>query len=206
MTSQVGVVDYGAGNIGSIRNMLSRIGAAVMVVRSPEELEQVDRVILPGVGHFDHGITQLWRSGLFEALRGLDTTSTPLLGICLGMQLLLEGSDEGEQPGLGLVPGRCRRFDPADSGRKVPHMGWNEVTPVGVSPVLDVAPPESRYYFVHSYYAAPAEAEHVAGTTDYIESFCSVIDRGDGVAGFQFHPEKSHRFGMALLRGFVSAA
>lgn len=209
MTVRVGVIDYGAGNIGSILNMLSRAGAVGTVVSTPAQLEAVDRAILPGVGHYDHGVGQLQASGLFEALQQLDTSATRLLGICLGMQLLLDGSDEGTLPGLGLVPGRCRRFDAGDSNSKVPHMGWNTVVsrgnPAGAPGCLTGQLPESRYYFVHSYYAAPSEPAHVAGTTDYINGFASVIDRGDGVAGYQFHPEKSHRYGLALIKAFVGA-
>lgn len=205
MTVPVGVIDYGAGNIGSILNMLARVGARGVVVRTPDQLESVDRAILPGVGHFDHGVSQLRESGLFEAIQGLDVGSTRLLGICLGMQLLMDGSDEGELPGLGLVPGRCHRFDAGTSGSKVPHMGWNVVTPRGAPASLAGQLPDSRFYFVHSFVAVPDDPEHVAGTSTYIEPFCSVIDRGDGVAGYQFHPEKSHRYGMALLGAFVAA-
>jgi glutamine amidotransferase len=205
MTARVGVIDYGAGNIGSIFNMLARVGAEGSVVRTPDQLGDVDRAILPGVGHFDHGVAQLKASGLFDALRALDVSSTRLLGICLGMQLLLDGSDEGELPGLGLIPGRCHRFEAGLSERKIPHMGWNLVAPRAASGSLAGQLPDSRYYFVHSYYAAPDDPAHVAGTTEYIQPFCSVLDRGDGVAGYQFHPEKSHRYGMALLSAFVAA-
>lgn len=205
MTIRVGVIDYGAGNIGSILNMLERAGATGTVVSTPEQLGSVERAILPGVGHYDHGVAQLRASGLFEALQQLDVASTRLLGICLGMQLLLDGSDEGTLPGLGLVPGRCHKFEPGGSGEKVPHMGWNTVTAHGTSNCLSAQIPESRYYFVHSYYAVPAEPAHTAGTTSFIEPFCSALDRGDGIIGYQFHPEKSHRYGLALLKAFVDA-
>jgi glutamine amidotransferase len=206
MKGRTGVVNYHAGNIGSIVNMLARIGAEATVVSTPDELDGVDRVILPGVGHFDHGVVQLREQGLYDRLRSHDATAQPLLGICLGMQLLLDGSEEGAAPGLGLIPGRCRRFDPGSTRAKVPHMGWNVVTPSGATGLLAGQLPDSRYYFVHSFYADPERPEHVAGTTPYIDRFCSAVDSGAGVIGYQFHPEKSHRFGMALLAAFVGAS
>jgi glutamine amidotransferase len=206
MSGRTGVVNYHAGNIGSIVNMLSRIGAEATVVTTPDELDDVDRVILPGVGHFDHGVAQLKEQGLYARLRAHDASAQPLLGICLGMQLLLDGSEEGTAPGLGLIPGECRRFVPGSTRHKVPHMGWNVVTPTAESGALAGQLPDSRYYFVPSFYAAPERREHVAGTTPYIDRFCSAVDSGTGVIGYQFHPEKSHRFGMALLAAFVGAS
>ena len=141
---------------------------------------------------------------MYAPLTEHDGRAQPLLGICLGMQLLMDGSEEGELPGLGLVPGRCRRFEPQQPAHKVPHMGWSSVTPHGTSAAIDAQPEDSRYYFVHSYYAVPERPEHVAGTSRYITDFCSVVDSGTGVVGYQFHPEKSHRFGMALLRAFAA--
>lgn len=206
MSGRTGVIDYQAGNIGSIVNMLSRIGAEAAVVSSPSDLDGVDRIILPGVGHFDHGVAQLRAQGLYDRLREHDATSQPLLGICLGMQLLLDGSEEGTASGLGLIPGHCRRFVPGSTELKVPHMGWNVVIPSGGQAALAEQLPDSRYYFVHSFYAELDRPEHVAGTTPYIGNFCSAVDSGGGVLGYQFHPEKSHRFGMALLASFVGGS
>ncbi len=202
MTVRIGVIDYGAGNIGSIVNMISHVGGTPFVVSRPDQLDEADRLILPGVGHFDHGVRMLRERGLHEPLRGHDGTRQPLLGICLGMQLLLSSSEEGEERGLDLVPGECRRLRPG-GGLKVPHMGWNVVRPVRESTALAPALEESRYYFVHAYYAVPESEAHVAGVSHYGDDFCSVVDTGRGVIGYQFHPEKSHRFGMALLRAFA---
>lgn len=204
MSLRIGVIDYASGNIGSIVNMISHVGGTAVVVSDPTQLSTVDRLILPGVGHFDHGVQLLKERGLFEPLREQDGTSQPLLGVCLGMQLLLSSSEEGEQPGLGLVPGECRKFRPEDRTLKVPHMGWNTVRSARASQALSPQLDDSRYYFVHTYYAAPEDPSHVAGVTHYGEDFCSVVDTDRGIFGYQFHPEKSHRFGMALLREFVS--
>lgn len=206
MSLRVGVIDYASGNIGSIVNMISHVGGTPVVVSEPAQLATMDRLILPGVGHFDHGIALLKERGLYEPLREHDGRGQPLLGICLGMQLLLSASEEGQQSGLGLVPGECRRFRPADRTLKVPHMGWNTVQAARVSRALTPQLDESRYYFVHTYYAVPESASHVAGISRYGSDFCSVVDTDEGVFGYQFHPEKSHRFGMALLREFASPA
>lgn len=205
MTPRIGVIDYASGNIGSIVNMIRHVGGNPTVVSEPKQLGDVERLILPGVGHFDHGVRVLKERRLFEPLREHDASRQPLLGICLGMQLLLSSSEEGEERGLGLIPGECRRFRPAHPGMKVPHMGWNSVRPTGPSRALAAQLDENRYYFVHSYYAAPENDSHVAGWSHYGADFCSVVDTGQGVLGYQFHPEKSHRFGMALLRDFATA-
>ena len=204
MTAPVGVINYDAGNIGSILNMFARIGVEAVVVSNVRELDSVERLVLPGVGHFDHGVRRLRSSGMYERLAEHDGRRQPLLGICLGMQLLMEGSDEGQEPGLALLPGRCHRFEAAGSGLKVPHMGWGTVDPRGGSSALRAQAEDSRYYFVHSYHVAPAREEHVAGISHYIIDFCSAVDSGTGVLGYQFHPEKSHRFGMALLQAFAA--
>lgn len=204
MRAAVGVIDYGAGNIGSIVNMFARIGTEAIVVTEARQLDDAERLLLPGVGHYDHGVRQLKQRGMFDRLIAHDGTRQPLLGICLGMQLLMEGSDEGEEAGLGLLAGRCRRFDAGASRLKVPHMGWSSVLPQGDSPALRAQPDDNRYYFVHSYYVVPERAEHIAGTSNYITEFCAAVDSGSGVLGYQFHPEKSHRFGMALLASFAT--
>jgi glutamine amidotransferase len=203
MKPPVGIINYNAGNIGSIVNMFARIGVEAVVLSDAKELDSVERLVLPGVGHYDHGIRNLKQSGMYEPLREHDGSRQPLLGICLGMQLLLDGSEEGEETGLGLVPGLCRKFETGESGLKVPHMGWSTVTPHGAAPALAAQVEDSRYYFVHTYYADPSRDEQVAGTSHYITDFCSAVDTGSGVLGYQFHPEKSHRFGMALLTSFA---
>lgn len=202
--SRVGVVNHGSGNIGSIVNMLAHIGADPVVVSSPDELTSVQRLILPGVGTFDHGMQSLQRAGFVQPLRDWDSSRRPLLGICLGMQMLMDSSDEGSEPGLGLIPGKVRRFIPAGLHQKVPHMGWNTVSArTGTALARQAA--GSRYYFVHSYHVEVENASDCAGETHYIRNFCSALDNGSGIFGYQFHPEKSHYFGMALLRDFAGS-
>src|SRR5690606_20335694 len=150
----VGIVDYGLGNLGSVRNMLKRVGAQSVSVRTADEIATVDKVLLPGVGAFDTGVSRLAEAGLIDALRDFAGTGRPLLGICLGMQLLLDGSDEGVKGGLGLIPGRSVRFD-EKLGIRVPHMGWNLANPIREDPLVAELPEESRFYFVHSYHVVP---------------------------------------------------
>ena len=204
MNSLIGVIDYGAGNIGSIIKMIETIGARSIVVAEPAQLDLPDRLILPGVGHYDHGVSQLHARGLFSKLSKIDARQQPLLGICLGMQLLMESSEEGALPGLGLIGGSCRRFPANDGSQKIPHMGWNTVLPTESHQALSRQSEDSRYYFVHSFYVEPDDPGVCVGTTEHIVPFCSAIDTGGGITGYQFHPEKSHRFGKDLLRRFVA--
>jgi glutamine amidotransferase len=197
----VSVVDYGLGNLGSITNMLKRVGAASRRITTPDEVLQSDRVLLPGIGAFDNGMDRLRDQGLFEPLREFAATGRPLFGICLGMQLLLDSSEEGETPGLGVIPGRSARIAEA-SGVRVPHMGWNHVEPTRSDPLIDGLSDESRFYFVHSYAVVPERDADVLGTTEYGTAFASVIRSGN-VMGAQFHPEKSHAFGMTVLGNFA---
>lgn len=204
-TPEVVVVDYGMGNVGSIRNMLSRLGAVGVVSGDPDVVARAERVILPGVGAFDEAMLTLRSAGLDEALLLRSASgSAPLLGVCLGMQLLLEGSEEGDEEGLGLIPGTCRRFPDTVDGLtlRVPHMGWSTVEPVRTSPYVPSLGLDARYYFVHSYHADPALKENVLGRSTYGVAFTSAIVR-DEVVGVQFHPEKSHRHGLRMLADFV---
>jgi len=199
------IVDSGLGNRASVLNMLRRIGAQAKLTASLDEIRAARKLVLPGIGAFDAGMAALGRAGLDGAiLHAVRERGAMLLGICLGMQLLLDTSEEGSSRGLGLVPGRVRRFQP--SGRlRVPHMGWNVVRPVRASLLFDSEPAEEqRFYFVHSYYAECDEPQHVTGVTPYGHEYASTLER-DRVLGVQFHPEKSHRFGMALLKRFADA-
>ena len=198
----VSLIDYGLGNLGSVVNMLKRVGAATRLVRTPAEIEESDRLLLPGVGAFDAGMRLLDDQGLVPAIRAFAASQRPLLGICLGMQLLLDSSEEGRLAGLGLVPGRSVRFGPR-AGLRIPHMGWNLVQPVGEDPLVAGLPEESRFYFVHSYRVVPANEHAVLGVTTHGDTFASMI-RQDNVMGAQFHPEKSHAFGMQILKNFAS--
>jgi glutamine amidotransferase len=175
----------------------------VELTDDPARVLAADKLILPGVGAFDAGMAALAARGLDEAVhRAVTENGARLLGICLGMHLLLEKSMEGNSPGLGLVPGRARQFVPDGARVRVPHMGWNVVRPTRDSVLLDHHGEEQRFYFVHSYFAECTDPADAAGLTTHGDDFVSVLERGR-VFGVQFHAEKSHRFGMALLRRFA---
>jgi glutamine amidotransferase len=202
----ISVVDYGVANLGSMLNMLRKVGAPAELVSTPEAVLRAERIVLPGIGAFDHGIDALAARGLIDPLRSAAGRGVPLLGVCLGMQLLGLGSEEGEREGLGLLPIRCRRFRPPDGSRlKVPHMGWNTIIARRSSPLLAGLGEESRFYFVHSFHCVCEHDEDVLAVSPYGEEFVSVVERG-AIRGVQFHPEKSHRYGMVLLRNFASPA
>lgn len=196
----VSLVDYGLGNLGSVVNMLKRVGAESRRVSTPEEILASDRVLLPGIGAFDTGMSLLKDQGLIEPLLAFAATGRPLMGICLGMQLLLDSSEEGVEPGLGLIPGKSVKFD-EDPGLRVPHMGWNTVTPRRDDPLVSGLQDDSRFYFVHSYHVVPDRSADVLGTTPYGGEFASMVGSGN-VRGAQYHPEKSHAFGMTILKNF----
>lgn len=198
------VVDYGVANLGSMLNMLKKCGVAARADSSPDAVRHATRIILPGVGAFDHGVAALSRLGLVEPLRErVLGDGVPILGVCLGMQLLARGSEEGVLAGLGMIDGRCVRF-PHDAKRslKVPHMGWNRVIPRRRDALLDENDSEARFYFVHSYHLECTDASDVLASTHYGIEFTSVVQRRN-VRGVQFHPEKSHRFGLSLLQRFA---
>lgn len=192
----IAVIDSGGANIASVRHALARLGYAGDVTVDPEVIRAADRVLLPGVGAAADAMARLEAAGLVAVIRGL---RQPVLGICLGMQLLFEGSDEdGGTECLGIIPGRARRFA-AGPGRPVPHMGWNRVRANG-HPLFAGIPEGSHFYFVHSYAVAPGEG--TVAVCDYGGEFTAVAARGN-VAGAQFHPERSGRWGARLLRNFL---
>jgi glutamine amidotransferase len=198
------IIDYGLGNPASICNMLKKIGADAIISSQTDDIARAERLILPGVGAFDAGMNNLAERGLVDILRAkvLDER-TPILGICLGLQLFGTGSAEGKQPGLGWLEARSVRFQPPPAGPdRVPHMGWNTCQPNRPSSLLDGLEDDSRFYFVHSYHLACRDAQDVVAVTRYGYDFPSVVARGN-VYGTQFHPEKSHRFGARLLENFV---
>jgi len=200
----IGVLDVGLGNILSVCRMVERAGASPIRICSREDLKAVNKVIIPGVGPFDEGVRRLIISGLFEELKIFSAISTnKILGICLGMQLLCNGSEEGQVEGLGLVPAYAKKFSfPGNDKRKVPHMGWNVVKPRGLESLVESFGEELRYYFVHSYYVVPEDSKIITGETEYGSMFCSAFQK-DNLIGVQFHPEKSHRFGLALMKKFA---
>jgi imidazole glycerol-phosphate synthase subunit HisH len=197
------IIDYGVGNLNSIRNMLKRQGIPSVISSAREDIKQASKIILPGVGAFDSAMTKINSLQLDGILKEKAAEGIPFLGICLGAQLLLEGSEEGNLKGLGLIKGWCRKFDQlAIAPLKVPHMGWSEITINGPHPLL---PSEtvSRFYFVHSYYLACDNEENVFAKAFYGHEFaCGIMNRN--IFGVQFHPEKSHRFGAQLLTNFAS--
>jgi glutamine amidotransferase len=199
------IVDYGMGNLGSIQNMLVRIGSDGEISSDPAVIRSAEKLILPGVGAFDAAVRNLQRGGLWEALdEAVVQRAVPIFGICLGMQLMMQGSDEGDLPGFGWIPGRAHRFrfDPQPGQLRVPHMGWNQLQLEQEHPLFDDMVPDHRFYFVHSYHVLCDDPTHVLATTRYGRSFHSAVVR-DHIVGAQFHPEKSHRFGMGLISRFA---
>jgi glutamine amidotransferase len=205
-TPAIAVVDTGAGNLRSVTRALSRAGLAAEVTAAPEQVLRADGVVLPGVGNFATAAANLRARGLDEALREVLAAGRPYLGICLGLQLLFEESEEhGRSAGLGVLPGRVERFPERDAGGRalrVPHIGWNQVRFAGSHPMLATLPQEDCYYFVHAYYARPARADCVVGRTEYGEAFASAVAT-ERLFAVQFHPEKSQRAGSALLESYA---
>ncbi|QDQ29218.1 imidazole glycerol phosphate synthase subunit HisH [Chitinimonas arctica] len=199
------IVDYGMGNLGSIRNMLKKVGAESEISADPACLRQAGKLILPGVGAFDAGMSSLEQSGLSSLLNELVLEKkVPVLGICLGMHLMTQGSEEGKLRGLGWVQADTIRFTlPEDSTLKVPHMGWNRVKPCKESRLMKAADEEARFYFVHSYYVKCHATGDSLLKSEHGHEFDAAFEVGN-IMGVQFHPEKSHRFGMQLLSNFVS--
>ncbi len=204
MNSSIQIIDAGLGNIASIQRMIEKVGGRTVVIRNPSQVDRNDKIILPGVGHFDEGITRLRQIGFADVLVDLlKNEKIQVMGICLGMQLLCRGSEEGNIPGLSLIDAEVRKFRfPAKSKLKVPHMGWNVVTPTRANNLLPVETDEQRFYFVHSYKVVPDNPAITIGAANYDGDFCAAFQQGN-IFGVQFHPEKSHRFGMALMRRFI---
>lgn len=199
----VGIIDYGLGNLGSIQNMLKVIGEKSVITSDTDKLDKCERLILPGVGAFDAGMGKLNENGLAQFVKQKALVDKkPILGICLGMQLLGRKSEEGELPGLGLIPFDNIKFRLDDTDLKVPHMGWDIVDFKQDNRLIKNLKGTQRYYFVHSYHAKCDSEENVLMTCDYGYEFTASVVK-DNILGVQFHPEKSHNFGMALLENFV---
>lgn len=201
----IGIINYGLGNVGSIASMLRRIGLLCVATCDEATLERCDRLILPGVGAFDSGVRQLEQNALVDLLNGLVLQRRlPTLGICLGMQLMMDRSEEGNLKGLGWIPGEAMRFPPDPHGiLKVPNMGWREIEVQSPTPLFATPMQERRFYFVHSYHVRCEAPCHVIATSRHGLEFAAAINKGN-IYGVQFHPEKSHRFGMQLLRDFAA--
>lgn len=196
------VLDCGIGNVGAVRSMYRRLGIDAELIDAPRPIAPGDRLVLPGIGAFDFGARALEQHGFVEFICDAVAAGHKLLGICLGMQLLCRGSEEGSRPGLGVIPADVIRLDPGLERLRVPHMGWNIATPSRDNPLLPMDVEEQRFYFTHSFRVRCDRDDHVWATTDYGITFPSAIGSGH-VMGVQFHPEKSHRFGKALLERFA---
>jgi glutamine amidotransferase len=200
------IVDYGLGNLGSIKNMLNHIGYNAEISSDHEKIRAAVRLILPGVGAFDQGMKNLEESGLIPLLnQKVLEEKTPVLGICLGMQLFTNKSEEGVLPGLGWVDAETIKFNSTKTGKKfpIPHMGWEYVSEKGNSPLLEGMYEDPKFYFVHSYYVKCNHPQEAILTSNYILEFDSGFQKGN-ILGVQFHPEKSHKYGMKLLTNFIT--
>lgn len=198
----IAIVDYGMGNLRSVQKAVERVGFGATLVKNPEELEEVEKLILPGVGAFADAMRGLEERGLVEPIIQHIEQGRPFLGICLGLQLLFsESTEDGLHSGLNIIPGKVLRF--AQNGLKVPHIGWNQVSFLRDVPLARGIPQGSYMYFVHSYYVCPEDPGVVAGTTEYGTTFTSLIWK-DNIFAAQFHPEKSQAVGLAILRNFAT--
>lgn len=202
----IAIVDYDIGNLAAVSNMLRRIGFASTITADPEVIASAEKLILPGNGHFDTCMKNIRATGLLPLIeRRVLQEGTPLLGICVGAQMLGTGSEEGSEPGLGWFDMKVRRF-PKKEGLRVPHMGWNQVTmPRPQDPLVRGLGDDARFYFVHSYYLEPSDPAMTLLACEYGLPFAAGVGRGN-IAGVQFHPEKSHRFGKQLLLNFAEGA
>jgi imidazole glycerol phosphate synthase glutamine amidotransferase subunit len=204
----IGVIDYGAGNLGSVMNALKRLNAEARFVKAPEELGSNNpyaKIIFPGDGHFATAMASLEKSGYAQAVKEWINADRPFLGICIGLQLLFDASEEAppvngrEVKGLSIIPGSVKRFP----GRKVPQIGWNSTKARPESRLFKGLPENSFFYYIHSYYAAPAGDNAVAAEADYYLSYCSAVEQGN-LSAVQFHPEKSGTWGLKLLENWVT--
>ncbi|WP_132581271.1 imidazole glycerol phosphate synthase subunit HisH [Paralcaligenes ureilyticus] len=198
------IIDYGLGNISAFVNTYKRLNVAVSVAKTSGDLMGATKLILPGVGAFDYAMLLLKQSGMHDAVNELVTRrKVPVLGVCVGMQMLASSSEEGYLPGLGWIPGRVRRFDVSllPYSTHLPHMGWNDVKPLGSTSLFAHLEKDARFYFLHSYYFECEQRQNVLAQTIYGDSFTCAVNH-ENVYGVQFHPEKSHHFGAQLLKNF----
>lgn len=200
----IGIIDYGLGNVLAFQNVYKRLNIESLVVKSAGDVGKVAKLILPGVGAFDHAMQMFDASGLRPAVEeAVVGKCVPVLGVCVGMQILARSSEEGVGAGLAWVPGVVKRISsPPGAGIRLPHMGWNDVAPISDSDVLRGFDGDCRFYFLHSYYFEAEYSEHVIATTEYGRTFCCAVRKGN-VYGVQFHPEKSHHYGAQLLKNFA---
>lgn len=201
----IGIINYGLGNIKAFANIYSKLGIPFVIAARGDDLKKVNKIILPGVGAFDHALQLLERSGMRPLLDEIALTQRmPVLGVCVGMQMMAYSSEEGVLSGLGWIPGVVRRFDPSKltSATHLPHMGWNTVKPVIENGLLTGIDADSRFYFLHSYYFHCQRDDDLLAVTDYGGGFAAAVHFGN-IYGVQFHPEKSHQWGVQLLKNFA---
>jgi len=201
----IGIIDYGLGNIRAFANLYKNLNIPIKIVRTEAELEQVDKIILPGVGDFDHAMILLDKSGMRKKLDELVLErKVPVIGICVGMQMLANSSEEGKLPGLGWIDAEVKKFNSSELiNMPVPHMGWNDVQPVTENPLLTGLETEAKFYFLHSYYFDCKNKEEAIAVTHYGKQFDSIVNAGN-IFGVQCHPEKSHKYGIMLLKNFAN--
>jgi glutamine amidotransferase len=201
----IALIDYGVGNIRAFTNIYKKLDIPVKIAKSVEDLEGVNKLILPGVGAFDHAMEQLERSGMRNRLDELVLGNRiPVVGICVGMQMLAKSSDEGVLPGLGWVDASVKKFDESkiQYATHLPHMGWNDVKSIKKNPILNGLEKDAKFYFLHSYYFHCNDTSNAIATTDYGIEFSCAVNK-DNIYGVQFHPEKSHEYGIQLLNNFA---
>jgi glutamine amidotransferase len=200
----IAIIDYGLGNINAFANVYKKLDIPAFVAKNPEDLKKASKIILPGVGAFDYAMTKFNSSGMLQIVNELVIEKKmPILGICVGMQIMADSSEEGVLPGLGYIKGTVRKFAPEIISKftPLPHMGWNEVIPEIKSPLFKNIETNPEFYFLHSYYFSCEKNEDIIATTDYAGKFACVVNYNN-IYGVQFHPEKSHNYGMQLLENF----
>ncbi len=200
----IAIIDYGMGNLASIENMIKKVGGKAFITSNEEDILNASAIILPGVGAFDHAVIKLNESGLDNVILKAVSKGKTLLGICLGMQLLFDSSEEGALNGLGIIPGKVFSFDLEDKTLKIPHMGWNKIYPKNISneSLYSELVQDNRFYFVHSFRVECLDDRHISATCLYGDEFTCSVQKGS-VYGAQFHPEKSHKFGKSFFKKFL---
>lgn len=199
----IAIIDYGLGNVGAFQDIYQQLNVPVIRAKSEGDLAGATKLILPGVGSFDHAMKSFEDSGMAPAVEKMVNDGVKLLGVCVGMQMLADSSEEGQRKGLGWIPGRVRRFDPdtIKQATRLPHMGWNDFDVRRADPITSGLGEGARFYFLHSYYVECADHDHIIGESTYGITFPSLVRR-ENVYGMQPHPEKSHSFGIRLLKNF----